>query len=101
MQSEKTYSLSFDGDLSSYAAAGVDTALPSPAAYTRVVIDCTAVTSMDSSIVAVFMRFRKSFIAAGNDPHNIVILGSAQLRAFFDLTGLARFVTVIYPGGQH
>lgn len=97
MNRERTYTLSLEGDLGAFDAARVEALFPPAADYTRVVVDCKAVTSMDSSIVAALMRFRQSFVLAGREPLNMVIIAPARLRRIFELTGLSRFVTVIYP----
>ena len=87
--------LAGDLDLSQWAEVAAD--LPAPDEFSRVVIDCSTVTSMDSPVVSVLLRYRRAFVAAGNDPLNIVILASPQVQRLFDISGVAKLVTVIPP----
>lgn len=73
----------------------VAASLPEPAALDRVVVDCTAVSSMESVVIAVFMRYRRKWINAGKDPLSIVFIVSPSLRRTFEITGMADWFTII------
>lgn len=78
-----------------YRRDEVASALPPPEIADRVVIDMRDVTTVDSSIVAVLMRYRRSFMDAGGDAHEVVLIVSPQLRRIFEITGLTRSMTVV------
>ena len=85
-----------EGDLGLAQQAQVSDALPLPAPSTRVIIDCSKVTSIDSAIIRVFMRYRRSYAEAGGDSRTgIVIVASPQVRRIFDIAGLAQWVTIV------
>jgi len=90
--------LAGDLDLTQWNEVAAD--LPSPEEFGRVVIDCSTVTSMDSPVIAVLLRYRKSFIEAGNDPLDIVVLASKQVQRLFDIAGVTRLLTVIDSSKQ-
>ena len=69
--------------------------LPDPRSAERVVIDCTAADSLDSTIIMVFMRYRRNFMAAGGDPVNIVIVVQPNLRRVLEIAGLTRSMTIV------
>lgn len=73
----------------------VASALPEPAGLERLVIDCAAVTSVESVVIAVFMRYRRKWIAAGGDPLNIVFIVTPQLRRTFEITGMTEWFTIL------
>lgn len=97
MVPERTYTFNLEGDLGAFDAPRIEALFPPPSDYTRVVVDCTDVTSIDSSVIASIMRYRQSFALAGHDPLNIVVIASSRMRTILDLTGVARFLTVLYP----
>lgn len=92
---ERTTHVSFSGDLDIQGREAVRNALPPPESTDRVVIDCSEVTSMDSSVVTVIMRYRRRFLDAGHDPFGIVLIASAPVRRVLDITGLTKVLTVI------
>jgi anti-anti-sigma factor len=94
---ERTAQVVFHGDLDLHNRDAVSAALPEPDSFDRVAIDCSAVTSIDSSVVTVFMRYRRKFVAAGLDPFNIIFIASRPVRRIFEITGLLKYVTVIDP----
>jgi len=69
--------------------------LPAPDRCARVVIDCSAVTSMDPAIVAVVVSFRREFQKAGGDPFEIVLIASPEIDQLVSATGIKRLVTVL------
>lgn len=83
------------GDLDVYRRDEIVSALPPPENIDRVVIDLRGATLVDSSIIAAFMRYRRTFIDAGGDPHNVVLVVPATLRRVFEITGLVSLVTVV------
>jgi anti-anti-sigma regulatory factor len=96
MVPERPYTFNLEGDLGAFDAARVQALFPPPSDYTRIVIDCSAVTSMDSSIIAALMLFRQSFALAGRNPLDVVVIASPRIRKVLDLTGVVRFLTVVY-----
>ena len=84
-----------EGDLDVYRAKEVEALFPEPADADRIVVDCSAVNTIDSSVITVFVRYRRSFAQAGGDPLNIVFIVSDPMRRIFDITGISRFMTVI------
>jgi hypothetical protein len=41
------------------------------------------------------MRYRRAFIEAGNDAHNIVVVVPPNLRRIFEITGLVTLLTIV------
>lgn len=95
MTDDRTAEVLLTGDLDIHNCESVSSALPQPGTVDRVVVDCSGVTSIDSSVVTVLMRYRRAFAAAGGDPLNIVFIASRQARRIFEITGLVRCMTVI------
>ncbi|HLI97710.1 MAG TPA: STAS domain-containing protein [Candidatus Baltobacteraceae bacterium] len=98
MRDQPTAHVAFAGDLDVYRRDEVASALPPPETAERIVIDMRDVTTVDSSIVAVLMRYRRSFTDAGGDAHEVVLIVSPQLRRIFEITGLTRSMTVVTAG---
>ena len=93
---EKTVKLVFlHGDLGMFDQKRIEDKLPAPESGLRLVIDCSAVTSMDSTIIALLMRYRQRLQIAGGDPSNIVVLATPRLERLFELTGISRAMTVL------
>ena len=92
---ERTAQVLLKGDLDVFSRETVASALPDPESVDRVVIDCSAVTSIDSSVIATFMRYRREFAETGRDPLNIVVIASVPVRRLFEITGLVKAITVI------
>jgi anti-anti-sigma regulatory factor len=78
-----------------YRREEIESALPPPGNVDRVVIDMREATIIDSTIIAVLMRFRRSFIDAGGEAHEIVLVVPAELRRIFEITGLTKTLTVV------
>lgn len=95
MDSENTARIEFDGDLCIERRAEVTAALPDPHTFDRIVIDCTNVTAMDSTMVTVFTRYRRQVQQAGGDPLNIVIVASDSIRRILEIAGLNKLFTVL------
>lgn len=69
MQSEdqNTYHIALDGDLDLSRKAELERVLPTPNPNSRIVIDFSNVTSLDSAIIRIFMHYRRQYIEAGGD----------------------------------
>lgn len=94
---DRTVRIVFEGVLDIHRAESVESALPKPDDVDRVVIDCTAVRSIESTVITVFLRYRRAFIEAGRDPLNIVFIASEPVRRIFDVAGVTKVMTVISP----
>ncbi len=92
---ERAALVTLQGDLDLAIRDDVAAALPAASSVDRLVIDCTAVTSIESVVIAVFMRYRRKWTAMGSDPLNIIFIASPQVRRTFEVTGLSTFFTVI------
>ena len=89
------------GDLDLSWRDAVKGMLPSPGSVEKLVIDCSGVASIESVVIAEFMRYRRDFIAAGRDPLDIIFIVSPQMRRTFDITGMSEWFTVINaPSGN-
>lgn len=94
-QPQSTY-VELQGDLSLERQAEIEAALPAVDPNVRVVLDCSRVSSADSSVIRIFMRFRRAYAEAGGDPQtNIIIIASPQMRRLLEIVGLSRWVTVV------
>ena len=83
------------GDLDLYRRDEVASAFPPPETINRLVVDMRNATLIDSSIIAVLMRYRRSFMDAGGDGHDIVVVVPAVFRRIFEITGLVKLLTVV------
>lgn len=90
----RSITVTLSGELDLSMRQAVAAALPS-ISFDRLVIDCTAVTSIESVVIAVFMRYRRKWIAEGGDPLNIVFLVSPQLRRTFEIAGMSEWFTIV------
>lgn len=88
MAGERAALVTLSGDLDLSKRDAVADALPAAGSVDRLVVDCSAVTSIESVVIAVFMRYRRKFIAAGSDPMNVVFIVSPQVRRTFEITGM-------------
>lgn len=91
----RSVTVTLAGELDLSMRDAVASALPEPAGLDRLVVDCAAVTSIESVVIAVFMRYRRKWIAAGGDPLNIVFIVTAQLRRTFEITGMTEWFTIL------
>ena len=91
----RSMTVTLAGDLDLSLRDRVATALPEPKGLGRLVIDCAAVTSIESVVIAVFMRYRRRWMAEGNDPLNIVFLAPDALRRTFEIAGMSEWFTMI------
>jgi anti-anti-sigma factor len=91
----RSITVTLSGELDLSMRDAVASALPEPAGFERLVVDCTAVTSIESVVIAVFMRYRRKWIAAGGDPLNIVFLVTPSLRRTFEITGMMEWFTIV------
>jgi anti-anti-sigma factor len=94
-QNERAATVAFSGDLDVYRRDEIASALPHPGSIDHVVIDMREAAILDSSIVAVLMRYRRQFIEAGGNPLNIVVVVPKTLRRIFEITGLVSLMTVV------
>lgn len=92
---ERTARIQLSGTLDISRRDEIAALLPDPTAADRVVIDCAAADSIDSTIVMVFMRYRRNFMAAGGDPVNIVIVVQPAVRRVLEIAGLTRSMTIV------
>ena len=95
MDDERVGRVLLNGDLDISKRETVSAALPPPDSVDLVVFDCSTVTSIDSAIVTIFMRYRRAFVEAGRDAHNLIVVASPQVRRIFDIVGISKAVTVI------
>jgi anti-anti-sigma factor len=101
VREERTATLRLEGGLDIYRRDEIEIQLPKPGSVDRVIIDCSSATSIDSTILTMLMRYRRSFASAGGDPVNIIVIVEPSLRRIFDLAGLSRMLTnVSAPGRQ-
>lgn len=98
MNEQKTVRISFAGDLDVYRRDEIASALPPAQDIDRLIIDLRETAIIDSTILSLFMRYRRAFIEAGNDPHEIVIIVKPRLRRIFEITGLLKTLTVVSAG---
>jgi anti-anti-sigma factor len=94
-ETERAAKVELSGDLDVYRRAEIEAALPPPESIDRLAIDMRGATLVDSAIIAVIMRYRRAFIDAGGDPHNITIVVPPNLRRIFEITGLVTLLTVV------
>ena len=87
--------ITLSGDLDLSRRDAVNDMLPPASTVERLIIDCSEVTSIESVVIAVFMRYRRKFTAAGRDPFNITFIVSPNLRRTFDITGMSQWFTVV------
>lgn len=52
-------------------------------------------TLIDSSIIAVLMRYRRAFMDAGKDGLDIVVVVPPVFRRIFEITGLVKLLTIV------
>lgn len=95
MNDERTAKLQFAGELDVYRRAEFESAFPPPESIDRIVIDMRETTILDSSIIAILMRYRRAFMENGRNPQDIVIVVPPQLRRIFEITGLASSMTIL------
>jgi anti-anti-sigma factor len=99
-EDERTATLRLEGDLDIYRRDEIQSRLPAPGSVDRVIIDCSAATSIDSTILTMLMRYRRSFASAGGDPVNIVVIVAPSLRRIFEIAGLTRMLTIVSAPGR-
>ncbi len=87
--------VTFRGDLDVYRKDEIAANLPPPSPAVRVLIDCSGVELIDSSILGIFMRYRRLYAEAGGDPLNIVVIAEPSARRIFEIAGLAKSITII------
>ena len=87
--------ITLQGDLDLYRRGEVVAALPRPQTVDRLIVDCSRVTSLDSSIMAVLMHYRRDFLNAGHDAANLVVIVNPSIRRFFEIVGLQSFLTLV------
>ncbi|MBV8639313.1 MAG: STAS domain-containing protein [Candidatus Eremiobacteraeota bacterium] len=93
---DKSLVITLHGDLGLADRDRIAGLFPNPQAAERIVIDCSDVNSMDSSILALIMTYRRRVQIAGRDPlATIVALARPRLHRLFELTGICRAITVV------
>jgi anti-anti-sigma factor len=100
LSDERTARISLAGDLDIYRRDEIVAMFPFAESIDRVIIDLREATSLDSTILSAFMRYRRTFVDAGKDPHEIVIVVNPQLRRVFEITGLLNSLTVVSAAGE-
>lgn len=96
---ERTVRLTFRGDLDIHRRDEFESKLPPPDSIYRLILDCSGVLFIDSTVLTVLMRYRRAFIEAGGDPLNIEIIANKHGRHFFDIAGLSHSLTVVAAPG--
>jgi anti-anti-sigma factor len=94
-QNERAAKIQFSGDLDVYRRDEFVAALPPPENIDHLIIDMRGAAMVDSSIIAVLMRYRRTFMEAGGNPHNVVLVVPPNLRRIFEITGLVSLLTVV------
>ncbi len=93
---DKPLVIALHGDLGLADRDRIAGLFPDPQATERLVIDCTDARSLDSSILALIMTYRRRVQIAGRDPlATIVALAPPRLLRLFELTGITRAITVL------
>lgn len=92
---ERIIRIEFGGDLDIYKRDIFVNALPTPGRFDRLVLDCSKVTSIDSTIITSLMRYRHAFENAGGDAHEIVLVVTEPIWRIFDIAGLTRVLTLV------
>jgi anti-anti-sigma factor len=88
--------ITLHGDLGLADQDRVSALFPAPELCERLVLDCTNVTSMDSSILALIMVYRRRMQNAGRDAQaSMVAIAPPRLLRLFELTGISRAITVL------
>jgi anti-anti-sigma factor len=92
---EQAARIELAGDLDLYRRDEIAALFPPPEHTGRVIIDMRKATMIDSTVIATLMRYRRAFVDAGNDAHDIVLIVPPQFRRVFEITGLVRLLTII------
>ena len=93
---DKPLVITLHGDLGLADRDRIASLFPNPETTERLVIDCTDAKSLDSSILALIMTYRRRMQIAGKDPvATIVALAPPRLQRLFELTGISRAITVL------
>jgi anti-anti-sigma factor len=93
---DKPLVITLHGDLGLADRDRIAGLFPNPQTTERLVIDCVDVNSMDSSVLALIMTYRRRMQIAGRDPlSTIVALAPPRLQRLFELTGISRAITVL------
>lgn len=93
---DKPLVITLHGDLGLADRDRIAGLFPDPQTTDRVVIDCSDVNSMDSSILALIMTYRRRVQIAGKDPLTMIVaLARPRLHRLFELTGITRAITVL------
>ncbi len=93
---DTSHVITLDGDLGIADRDRIAGLFPNPETTERLVIDCSNVGSMDSSILALIMTYRRRVQLAGRDPlATIVAFAPPRLHRLFELTGISRAITVL------
>lgn len=93
-----THVITLHGDLGLADQKRIRSLFPPPELADRVVLDCSDVRSMDSTIIVLIMTYRRQFIIAGKNPFDIVAIVSPRIERLFELTGVSRSISVIPAG---
>jgi anti-anti-sigma factor len=99
-EDERTATIRLEGGLDIYRRDEIESLLPKPGSADRVIIDCSSATSIDSTILTLLMRYRRSFASAGGDPVNIIVVVEPSLRRIFEIAGLSRVLTIVSAPGR-
>lgn len=94
-ENERVVRIELAGDLDVYRRREIEFALPAPASIDELIVDMRGATIIDSSAIAVLMRYRRTFVEAGGDGTRIVIIVPPNLRRIFEITGLVKLLTVV------
>gem|GEM_PF-3045455 len=91
----RTAYVAFSGDLDVYRRDEISAALPAAGSVDQLVIDMRGASLIDSSVIAVLMHYRREFVDAGGNAHEVVVVVPQQLRRIFEITGLTKSLTVV------
>ena len=91
------YIVTLSGELGFAERETVEGLFPDPVTlHARLVIDCSSVTSMDSSTLAVIALYRQRLQMLGRDPMtHMVILAPPRVFRLLELIGLAGKIVVL------
>ena len=93
---DKSLVITLHGDLGLADRDRIASLFPNPETTERLVIDCSDAKSMDSSILALIMTYRRRVQIAGRDPlSTIVAIAPPRVQRLFELTGISRAITVL------
>ena len=95
MDEKSAVRVELEGDLDVYRRDAIASAFPPPDSVDRLIVDMRNATLIDSSIIAVLMRYRRAFMDCGKDGLDIVVVVPPVFRRIFEITGLVKLLTIV------